>query len=186
MDAMKEQTLPGTVMRRPAGADPADLLAGLFAGGGLVLSQVTALTGLEGYTVQNWVQRGFVTPTVGKRYSRDQFCRLVTINLLKDCLSLGQIAGLLSAINGRLDDESDDLIDDALLYIYFARIYFRMEGADMTELPRVVQEVTSDFSEPKEGAAARLREVLSVMYAAYLSASYRKTAEKMLAGLSPT
>ena len=182
----KEQRfLPGTVMRCPAGVDPAELLDGLFIAGGLVLSQVTALTGLEGYTVQNWIQRGFVTPTVGKRYSKNQFCRLVTINLLKDSLSLGQIAGLLSAINGKLDDESDDMIDDALLYVYFARIYFRMENFDRAELPRVTKEVTADFIEPREGAAKRLREVLSVMYAAYLAASYRRAAEEMLRGISP-
>ena len=181
----KKEFLPGTLMRCPEGTDPATLLDGLFIAGGLVLSQVSALTGLEGYTVQNWVQRGFVTPTVGKRYSMDQFCRLVTINLLKDSLSLGQIAGLLSAINGKLDDESDDMIDDALLYIYFVRICFRMEGFDREELQRVAKEVTADFAEPKEGAAGRLREVLGVMYAAYLSSVYRRTAEEMLNEISP-
>lgn len=176
--------LPGTVIRCPEGADPAELLDGLFAAGGLVLSQVSALTGLEGYTVQNWVQRGFVTPTVGKRYSMNRFCRLVTINLLKDCLSLGQIAGLLSAINGKLDDESDDLIDDALLYVYFARIYFGMEGREDARLREVASNVTSDFAEPRPGARERLRDVLCVMYAAYLSSSYRKTAEEMLREIS--
>lgn len=182
----KEQRfLPGTVIRRPEGVDPAELLDGLFVAGGLVLSQVSALTGLEGYTVQNWVQRGFVTPTVGKRYSKNQFCRLVTINLLKDSLNLAQIAGLLSAINGKLDDESDDMIDDALLYVYFARIYFRTEGFDREKLREVIEEVTAGFVEPHKGAGKRLREVLRVMYAAYLAASYKKIAEEMLNEISP-
>ena len=60
-------TIPGTVLqidRAQADYIPQQLEA-LFFGGGITLSQVTAITGLEAYTVQNWVKRGFLTSPVG-------------------------------------------------------------------------------------------------------------------------
>ena len=49
--------IPGTTLTVPrADADALDrLFAGYFALGGLTLSQVCSLTGLETHTVQNWV-----------------------------------------------------------------------------------------------------------------------------------
>ena len=64
-------TIPGTVLhadRSHAEQIPQQLEA-LFFGGGITLSQVTAVTGLEAHTVQNWVKRGFLSSPVGKRYS---------------------------------------------------------------------------------------------------------------------
>ena len=56
--------LPGTTveadLRRPDAADM--LLSPLFLTGGLMLSQVSQLTGLEPHVIQNWVKRGFVSP----------------------------------------------------------------------------------------------------------------------------
>ena len=56
--------LPGTVLEvdgsRPEAAD--ELFSSLFVTGGLVLSQVCQITGLEPYAVQNWVKRGFLAP----------------------------------------------------------------------------------------------------------------------------
>ena len=60
--------LPGTVLEvdgsRPEAAD--ELFSSLFVTGGLVLSQVCQITGLEPYAVQNWVKRGFLAPPVKK------------------------------------------------------------------------------------------------------------------------
>ena len=77
--------LPGTVLEMDRGeADQAEAkISSLFLAGGVVLSQVTDLTGLEPYTVQNWVKRGFLPPPVRKRYSRRQLCRIININMLK-------------------------------------------------------------------------------------------------------
>ena len=56
------KTLPGTTIavdwNRPEEAET--LLNSLFLAGGLMLSQVASLTGLEPYVIQNWVRRGFV------------------------------------------------------------------------------------------------------------------------------
>ena len=51
------------------------ILGGLA--GGMVLGQIASLTGLEPHTVQNWVKRGFLSNPVNKRYSCNQFCRIV-------------------------------------------------------------------------------------------------------------
>ena len=40
----------------------------LEATGGLTLSQLSKLTGLEGSTIQNWIKRGCVSSTKGKKY----------------------------------------------------------------------------------------------------------------------
>ena len=123
------KTLPGTTIpvdwSRPEEAETR--LNSLFLAGGLMLSQVASLTGLEPYVIQNWVRRGFAAPPERKRYSRRQFCRIVLINMLKDSMQLDKICTLLSYVNGELDDESDDLIDDAQLYLYFVRLVVLVE-----------------------------------------------------------
>ena len=53
--------LPGTVVE----TDTRDaehvqaILSPMFLAGGMVLSQVASITGLEPYIIQNWVKRGF-------------------------------------------------------------------------------------------------------------------------------
>lgn len=116
--------LPGTVLEvdqsRPEAAD--ELFSSLFVTGGLVLSQVCQITGLEPYTVQNWVKRGFLTPPVKKKYNRRQLSRIIIINMLKSALPMESICRLLSYVNGQLDDESDDIIDDSVMYLIFLRL----------------------------------------------------------------
>ena len=157
------------------------LLDGAFASGGLVLSQVTALTGLELYTVQNWVKRGFVAPPVGKKYSRRQLCRLVTINMLKDSMAIGDITFMLSYINGVLDDESDDTVSDDTLYLYFIAMLAAVEGADSDEVRAAAEAATADYTETAAGARERIISVLEIMYYAYRSAQYSKSAAGILA-----
>ena len=103
-------TLPGTTILCDRQADTSIILDGLFSAGGLVLSQVSALTGLEGYVIQNWIRRGFTTSPQKKLYSKRQFCRLVIIGLLKDSLSISEAVDLIASLNGQLDDERDDLL----------------------------------------------------------------------------
>lgn len=94
--------LPGTTLEvdlsRENAADA--LLSPMFLTGGLVLSQVAQLTGLEPYTIQNWVKRGFLPPPVKKKYSRRQLCRIFIINMLRDSMQIERICRLLSYVNG--------------------------------------------------------------------------------------
>ena len=101
-------TLPGTTLQAPRSeADRAkELFENLFLAGGLTLSQVASITGLEPYAIQNWVKRGFLPPPKNKRYDLEQLCRIVTINMLKGALTLERICSLMQYINGDLTDES--------------------------------------------------------------------------------
>ena len=64
-------TLPGTTLtvEREDSKFIEQQLSSMFFGGGIVLSQVSAVTGLEPYTVQNWVKRGFLPAPEHKRYN---------------------------------------------------------------------------------------------------------------------
>ena len=177
-------TLPGTTIETDLSRyDAAQaLLSPLFLAGGLVLSQVAQLTGLEPYVIQNWVKRGFVSPPRNKKYSRRQFCRIATINLLKDCLRLDQITRLLSYLNGNLGDESDDLIDDFELYGYITRLVFHLERdpqAGRDDWQNWCLEVLEDYAEPYPGARDRVRRGLQVIVTAYASARLKGKAEQM-------
>ena len=156
----------------------------MFLGGGIALSQVSAVTGLEPYTVQNWVKRGFLTNPVGKRYSLRQFCRILNINMLKAALPLEEICGLLQYINGNLSDESDDLIDDTTLYFLFVKLaaqHRQMKNSEGRDA--ILEQALSDYQEPVPGAKERVAKVLRVMLTAWAAALLRQAAEKMAAEL---
>ena len=55
----------------------------LEATGGLTLSQLSKLTGLEGTTIQNWIKRGWVSATRGKKYSEKQVLRRKSLSSVK-------------------------------------------------------------------------------------------------------
>lgn len=175
--------IPGTVLqtdRTEADYIPQQLEA-LFFGGGIALSQVTAITGLEAYTVQNWVKRGFLTSPVGKRYSLRQLCRILNINVLRCTMPIERICHLLSYVNGELDDESDDMIDDSCLYFMFARLAARMKQLyDPASVEDLLESYLADYQEPQPGAKERVRQVLRIMLTAYLAARMMQETERML------
>jgi len=189
--------LPGTrIESRSVDPMQAELIMGsIFAAGGLVLSQVSNLTGIEPYTVQNWIKRGFCAPPVAKKYSRRQFSRLVIINMLKDSLEIQDITEMLSSLNGRLDIESDDTIDDSLLYICFLSVLGTL-GIAASDNPATADAGTLEklelaITRSAEQEAARcsvqcgvnrekLSRVLRVMVNAYLGVYFRNQAKLIL------
>jgi DNA-binding transcriptional MerR regulator len=176
-------TIPGTVLhadRREAERIPQQLEA-LFFGGGITLSQVTAISGLEAHTVQNWVKRGFLTSPVGKRYSLRQLCRILNINMLRGSMPIERICQLLSYVNGDLSDEADDMIDDSQLYFLFVKLAVKMkELRDYETGAKLLDSYLADYAEPVPGARARVREVLKIMLSAYLAARMLQETEKMM------
>ena len=60
--------IPGTVLTIPErdGALAEAQFRAMFLPGGILLSQVSAITGLDGYIIQNWVKRGFLTKPENK------------------------------------------------------------------------------------------------------------------------
>lgn len=181
--------IPGTVLTASAtNADNVEeLFSAMFLGGGMVLSQVAAVTGLEPYTIQNWVKRGFLTKPQQKKYTLRQLCRIININMLKSVLPLEEICGLLIYINGNLDDEADDLIDDSVLYFLFVRLaaYHRQmnnpQGRD-----KKLDEILENYVEPIPGARERVRQVLQIMLTAWAAAMLRQQTETMVLALKDT
>lgn len=179
-------TIPGTVLQadRSEAEQIRVQLEALFFGGGITLSQVTAITGLEAHTVQNWVKRGFLTSPVGKRYSLEQLCRILNIHMLRGVLPLERICQMLSFVNGQLDDSSDDMVSDAQLYFMFVRLAARMKELYEPEAAEEALEgYLKDYQEPVPGARERVRKVLRIMLTAWLSARMMQAAEQMLQDL---
>ena len=178
--------IPGTVLMCPReDATKIDQrFEAMFLGGGIVLSQVVGVTGLESYTVQNWVKRGFLSPPERKRYTQRQLCRIININMLKSVLPMERICGLLTYINGTLDDEGDDIIDDSTLYFMFVRLaahYAVMENPEGRDT--LLAKELASYVEPVPGAKARVKKVLCVMLTAWASAQLRGLAEAMMEDL---
>ena len=179
-------TIPGTTLEGlRSNADRTDgLFQSMFLAGGLTLSQVASVTGLEPYTIQNWVKRGFLSGPKNKRYDMEQVCRIININLLKAVLPLEQIIRLMAYLNGDLTDERDDLVDDTMLYFYFVRLAARARyiGGDQT-WDDALAEVTADYEEPVPGAREKLIKVLKIMLTAWVSGRIKAEAEKMISEL---
>lgn len=176
-------TIPGTVLSAPrAQAEQIEeQFRAMFLPGGMVLSQVSAITGLDGYIVQNWVKRGFLTRPENKHYSLRQLCRIININMLKSVLPLERICSLLGYVNGQLDDERDDLINDADLYFMFVRLAARSREHHRPESwDAVLDEELASYEEPAPGAKDRVRQVLRVMLTAWIAARMTQEAEQML------
>ena len=84
-------------------------------------------------------------------------------------------------MNGQLDNEQDDIIDDSDLYFIFVRL-----AANSRELYReenreaVLDEALADYQEPVPGAKERVKTTLRIMLTAWLAARMTQEAERML------
>ena len=180
-------SIPGSALK--GNLEDADSLSQVFGAmflpGGMVLSQVAKISGLEPYTIQNWVKRGFLSPPQEKRYTLRQLCRILNINMLKGALTMDQICGLLSYINGALDDESDDLIDDAELYFMFVKLAVRSRDQhSMAEWEETILKVMESYCETIPGAKERICKVLKIMIASWYTTRMRQKAVEMLSDLT--
>ena len=175
-------TIPGTVLRieRDNADGVEEMFSSMFLAGGMVLSQVASITGLEPYTVQNWVKRGFLSPPKNKRYTLQQLCRILHINMLKDVMPLERICSLLRYINGKLDQEDDDIIDDAALYFLFVRLAARAKQLDDPAVWKQAMEALCNYQEPVPGARERIEKALRIMLIGNVACKMAQTAERML------
>jgi DNA-binding transcriptional MerR regulator len=175
--------IPGTVLTAAEkdGAQVESQFRAMFLPGGMVLSQVSAITGLESYTIQNWVKRGFLTKPVNKHYSLRQLCRIINVNMLKGVLPLPDICSLLGYVNGQLDNEADDMIDDSDLYFMFVRLATRSKELYRAESrDTVLDEELAAYEEPVPGAREKVKAVLRIMLTAWLATRMAQETENML------
>ncbi len=156
----------------------------LWVSGGLVLSQIREITGLETAVIQNWVKRGYVAPPTAKHYSKDQTARILTINALRESLRLDQIAKLISSVNGSLVDSSDDLIPDSALYEMFCQMVvplYRDNYLSFEQLGALADAHTASIEH--EPARRQIRNALLLMCVCYQSTLIKRHVESLIAAL---
>lgn len=156
---------------------------------GVMLSQIREVSGIDGSTLQNWTKRGWVANARLKKYNIDQVAHILIINMLRSCIQLDHIAFLLQYINGKIDDKSDDIIRDSVLYDYICRILetlTRQDVASKASIKEVIREQISDYEEAMAGARDRLANVLEIIVTAYYAALIKRSSDEMLANLMST
>ena len=178
--------IPGTTLagQREQADAVENLFQSLFLAGGLTLSQVSSITGLEPYTIQNWVKRKFLAPPQGKRYTMEQVCRLININIMKGTMPLEQVIRLMRYLNGDLTSEDDDLVDDTMLFFFFVRLAARARyiGGSKT-WDDALAEITESYREPVPGGRDKLIRVLKIMLTVWCANMLKTQAETMIAQL---
>ena len=153
---------------------------------GVMLSQIREVSGIDGSTLQNWTKRGWVANARLKKYNIDQVAHILIINMLRSCIQLDHIAFLLQYINGKIDDTSDDIIRDSVLYDYICRILealTRQDVASKASIKETIREQISDYNEVMEGARERLAKALEIIATAYYAALIKRSSDTMLAKL---
>lgn len=183
-------TLPGTAMPydKRAASDTYSLIAPIIsATGGLSLSQLSQLTGIESTTIQNWVKRGWVTPSTGKKYGERSVVRILLINIIRGTLKLEEIARLMRIVNGDVIDQEDDILHDTQLYNLLCSVIYEVEEDRMQtteEILTVIEDKLPDGLDEREQRI--LERVLLIMVQSALSGYYRQLAESEFEGLELT
>lgn len=97
-------------------------------------------------------------------------------------MQIDNILRLLSYINGALDDESDDSIDDCTLYNLFVNLLGRLgdQLPPEAELAHQCDEELRDFEEKIPDSRRRIKEVLMVMVYAYYSACAKRKVDQLM------
>ncbi len=183
---INDEYIPGTILRRDAMGDVTgiDFLDKIFyISDGIMLTQIREISGIDGSTLQNWTKRGWVENSKMKRYNKDQLAHILIINMLRSCMQLDRIAFLITYINGRVYDRSDDIIRDSLLYDYICRVLDKVTQrggvGDETPLRECIEEVTADYDERVSGARRRLNTALEIIVVAYYASIIKRHSDEM-------
>ena len=180
-------TFPGTTIEASSLRKGSSrlLFDGIFAAGGITLSQVSVMTGLEPYLVQNWVKRGFVSSPKKRLYSRGQFARIIIINMLRESLQIERICSLIQVIGGILEDDSDDLISDDELYHRYVDMISdgEIDINNEASVKEAAQRATEGVEERIPGANRQLIRILQAMIYAHSASRLRKLSEEMISSM---
>lgn len=173
---------PGTVVERQDGLG-ADFLNGIFIAGDVVMGQIKSLTGLCTPTLQNWINRGFLSNPKAKKYDKNQLAKILIINSLRKSMKLEDIYKLLYYVNGKADDTSDDIIEEATLYKYICEVVLRDDFSIQT-LDNCVIDALSDYKEENKGEKKRLEIALNIICKQLIANSLLEDSEKLFASIS--
>ena len=98
-------------------------------------------------------------------------------------MQLDKIAFLIQYINGDVEDTSDDIIRDSVLYDYICRILEYMMERDIclqSSIGGIIDRFTTDYAEPFEGARNRLNSALEIIVVTYYATLMKHRADKLL------
>ncbi len=181
------KTFPGTTIEVSTveKGSSRHLFDGIFTTGGITLSQVSLMTGLEPYIIQNWVKRGYVESPKNRVYSRGQFARIVIINMLREALKLEDICSLIRIIEGDSADKDDDIIlDDELYHSYVDMLAEgRIEISDVEAARAAADAAAERIEERIHGTRKTLSVILQIMLSAHVASMLRTHAENMLGSI---
>ena len=87
-------------------------------------------------------------------------------------------------INGDLTDESDDIIDDGMLYFMFVKLAARARhiGGNQ-DWDHALLEATAAYTEPYSGARDRVIRVLRTMLMAWIASRFKQQVDEMVDSL---
>jgi DNA-binding transcriptional MerR regulator len=172
-------TLPGTAIAFNGRAtdDTYSLIAPIIeATGGVSLSQLSAMTGLEGSTVQNWIKRGWVVPSVGKKYGERSVVRILLINILRGALKLEDIAKLMRLVNGEVGDTEDDIMHDTELYNLLCSLIYQTERDCMQTESEIRAAIGKKINDDFIGREREILESVLLIMVQSAMAGYRRAA----------
>ena len=181
---IKDDFIPGTKLSRAdmGGVTGLDFLSKIFyISDGVMLTQIRDISGIDGSTLQNWTKRGWVENSRLKRYDINQVAHILIINMLRSCMQLDRIAFLIQYINGKVNDRSDDIIEDSVLYDYICKILDKLMTYEVCSLGSVkdaIGEITADYSERIGGARERLTNALEIIIVAYYATLVKKHSDE--------
>ena len=183
---IKDELIPGTKLYRSdmGGVTGLEFLSKIFfISDGVMLTQIREISGIDGSTLQNWTKRGWVANSKYKKYDINQVAHILIINMLRSCMQLDKIAYLIEYINGSVDDRSDDIIEDAVLYDYICKILDKLMTYDVCSLGSIreaIEEETAEYREVMLGARERLSRALEIIIVAYYASIIKKHSDSLV------
>lgn len=186
---IKDELIPGTKLYRSemGGVTGLEFLKKVFfISDGVMLMQIRDISGIDGSTLQNWTKRGWVANSKYKKYNMNQIAHILIINMLRSCMQLDRISDLIEYINGNVDDTSDDIIEDAVLYDYICKILDKLMSYELCSLGSIrdaIDEEISGYNEVMPGAKERLVNALEIIVVAYYASIIKKHSDSLVCDL---
>ncbi len=179
--------IPGTVLNFDSNRHSCafDVIRPFFAlTNGITLAQVRELTGLETSTIQNWVKRGWVPSPINKRYGERQIVRIILINSIRRAMQIEKVINLMAYINGDVEDTSDDVVSDEVLFNEFCKAVYLSDKAhtyDTDVIGAIVQEQVSHIPDLDDVGKTKLQKTLQIMVLAFMAAQIQDNIDEEFA-----